>query len=259
MYKIEVNQTVCLIVKLLYYLGIWQDEEEPAFRRIAKKAFYILYPVLFFIFLAIDAFFSYSSGNKNESIFVVQLVMTVKIMYLLFKKEELLAFLFDPIVAHSTEDRMEWQQINNKMTKFTKFINAYLFMILITQICNIVFSLPIIYGDKMLPLCISFPGQFPEIIYWILYAFISTALLCCSATNLITVLIWYIMLSYSIEYEVLGNQFRNLGKRMQMKTITKKKLEKKSQPTPRNLFVQDLIRLIKAHRSVYEYEYKLYS
>lgn len=39
MYKIEVNPTVCLIVKLIYDFGFWQKDEELLFVKEAKSVF----------------------------------------------------------------------------------------------------------------------------------------------------------------------------------------------------------------------------
>lgn len=267
MFKIEVNATICLIVKLFYDFGFWQKDEESSFRKRGKKCSYIFCNTLFIIFLATSAFLC---DDKSQSIYLVQLavldvVLHVKLLYLLFKKEDVLTFLFDPIVAHSTEDRKEWEQIDKKLKKFMKFLHVYIFMIVCGYVTAIFLSLPSLASDKLLPMFISHSRELSGIVYWMSYVFVALGIACCALFNLMTVLIWYIMLSYSIAYQVLGNRFKRLGmepkentkKLLQMKPkgITKKPLQKNSKSTPRNLFIPNLIAIIKDHQNLFEYNF----
>lgn len=249
MYKIEVNQTLCRIIEMFYRFGMWQNDDEYAFLKIGKKLFYILFWLLFLIFILTNAFLC---DDMNESIFLVEIVimgvvMHVKLMYLLFKKEKILEFLYDPIVAHSTQDRLEW----SKIKKFMKFTRIYFLTLAITYVANIAVQLPAFSNNNKLPFFVSFPWQ-SEIIYWMAYAFVTLVFAYGIIINSITVLIWYIMLGYSIEYEALGDKFQNLG----MKSVTNKIPQTISKSSsPRNLIVKELIALIKHHQNLFKYAF----
>lgn len=167
----------------------------------------------------------------------------------------MLTFLYDPVVAHCIPGHIEsTKQANKKIKKFINFVTLYLLMVVVGVVFGIVSCLPLFSYEKKLPFFISFPFNFnySEIVYWIAYTFIALGGVCCVASNLITVIIWYIMLNYSVEYEVLENKLRNLGVNKTNKT-TNVKLTKNSRKSLQNSFQKDLVTLIKDHRYTYEY------
>ncbi len=258
MYKIELNQTLCRIVEIFYYMGIWDKDNKPTFPKFLKNFFQALIIALFAIFLATNALLC---DDKNESIFVGQVVVLttvilVKCLYLILKKQDILAFLYDPIMSHSTEDRKQHNQSHQKIDKFMKFTHFYLFMLIVPLILTIGIKLPIISSDKGLPMFISFSWNNSEIIYWLAFVFVSLSMVLCVTINLLSILIWYIMLNYSIEYEHLGSKIRNLG--WEIKVDIKKKVNKKkawsieSKLAPKNSFVDNLIILVKAQQNLKE-------
>lgn len=257
MYKIEINPTICRIFKLFYQFGIWPKEEESNFRKMCRKLFYLFNHILYQVFLVTC---SYLSPDQNECIFLLAVdisvaVVTVKLIYVLWKSEESFEFLYVRIVDVSVGDREEFELFNKKLNKFVKFVHVYLLMICVTFIFVMSSCLPIFSGEKQLPLFIDFTldWEYSEIIYWITYAFMGSQMACTVLFNLIILLIWYAMLTYSIEYQALVNQFRNLGMNG-MNIRTKKVLKKNLKSETRNLYLQELIGLIKAHRNIFEYD-----
>ncbi len=69
MYKIELKQTLCRIVEIFYFFGIWQTDEEHTFRKAGEKFCHVCVLAIFSIFLATNAFLC---DDKNESIFLLQ-------------------------------------------------------------------------------------------------------------------------------------------------------------------------------------------
>lgn len=252
MYKIELNETIKRIVKILYQAGVWQSEDESAGRKTARKLFFLIYIIIFQVFNGTSAFLS---DDKTESIFLTEVgmiygVLTFKLVYLLWKKDKILEFLNDPITAHSTEYQEVFEHVNEKLNKFMKFVHAYLFMLTITSSFIPVVCLPLFTAEKKLPYFISMDWTDSEFIYWIAYGFVFLAVICGYLFNLLTVLVWYQMFNYSVAYEVLGSHLKNLGRNK----CTESRQRKKSQYTELNLIHRELIDLIKTHRNIIEYD-----
>ncbi|XP_037049666.1 odorant receptor 94b-like [Bradysia coprophila] len=228
MYSIQVDRTFQQIIKIFYQIGIWQNDEESNFRKTGKKLFYTFFEVV-----------------------CINAVVYVKFLYLLFKKHEILAFLNDQFVVHAIENRQEYEQTNEKLKKFVKFIRPYYLALFITVVLLIVTKLPIFSADRGLPFFISFSWNDSEIVYWLAYLFVSLSTLLYDIINLITILIWYMMLNYSIEYELLGNKLHGLGARRE--TIQPMvKNQKNIELQQRSMFVEDLIVVMKVHQNLKE-------
>lgn len=253
MYNVKTNQTLCRLTQLYYLLGIWQRGDESACRKMARKSFYILYYLLFQIFLVSCAIVSES---KNEAIFLAAVeillsVVTIKLMYLLWKKDEIFAFLFDPSVTHSTADTDSFELVNQGIRQFMKFVHSYLLMMGISFVFYILSTLPMFTNGRKLPFFINFTlvGKYSEFIYWIAYAFVISEIFFGFTCTAINVVIWYVLFNYSIEYQVLGNQLKNLG--MNKLTTTNIAPWRTINPLRRKTFHQDLTRLIRIHRNIF--------
>ena len=255
MHSIQVDKTIEQIIKIFYKIGVWQRDDESYRRRIAKKLFYTFFGALVPIFFAMNARLCV---DQSEAIFSVQIaimsaILYVKLLYILFKKQEIFAFLYDQTILHSIKDRKEYDQTSEKIKKFMKFVRPYCLAVLATACAQVACKLPIFSDDKGLPGFISFSWNDSETVYWLAYSFLSLSIPLCATLNLITPLIWYILLNYAIEYELLGNKVRNLGVRnTSVKTIAEKQINFKL--TERSAYAEDLIVFIKAHRNLMEYD-----
>lgn len=251
MHSAKLNQILYRISGLFHLLGIWQREEESPVRRAGRKLLFMLYYILFQIFLVTCACVSEST---NETIFLVAVeillsVVTIKLMYLLWKKDEILAFLFDPIVSHSTADADSSEFIDKEMKMFLNFVYSYLLLLGTAFVFYIFSTLPMFSeSGRKLPFFISFTmvGQYSDIIYWMAYVFVISEILFGFSCTSINVVIWHILFNYSLEYHVLGNQLRNLGTNKMTKTW------KTTYPPGRTDFHQDLIRLIRRHGKIFQ-------
>ncbi|XP_037044202.1 uncharacterized protein LOC119080059 [Bradysia coprophila] len=264
MYSIQGGKTLQQILKLFYLSGIWQSNEESKYRRISKRLFYTFFAAFCPSFFATNSFLC---ADRNEMIFSTQAVILasviyVKSLYLLFKKPEILAFLYDPIVVHSIETREEYERMSKKIKKFMTFVRPYFLAICLTAASLIIIELPIFSADKGLPFFISFTWNDSEVVYWLAYLFLSLSTVLYCVINFSNAIIWYIMLNYSVEYQLLGNRLRNLGvtiaknqnKNEKEKKIGKPELKQKtinSVPQSKK-FVENLIVLVKAHRNMTE-------
>ncbi|KAJ6649331.1 Odorant receptor 2a [Pseudolycoriella hygida] len=251
MYKVEVHKTLCIITQLMFFVGVWQNEKKLTFCQKRIQYFYMTCPILFMISLGT---FVILSSETNEAIFVLQLaiptaVLNVKLAYLLFKQNEILGFLYDPICEHSIQDRMEWQRVTKIIDTFMKFVRAYVYMIGITSVLVLFLNFPVFSSDRKLPAYISFPHQLPDSTYWFFFVVLDLGVSCCFLASLLVVLVWYAMYNYSIAYQVLGSRLRRLG--LPIEEVNERQ-RKNAKSKLRNSFAQDLIKLVKYYRNLSE-------
>lgn len=145
--------------------------------------------------------------------------------------------------AHSDEFSVEYQKylehVDKKLPKFMKFVHFYL-PFLVAGDALVIFT-PMFYAEKMLPFFVVLDSNCSDALYYSMYTYIVLALILTFVFNLFTVLIWYITINYSIVYEVLGNQLRNLG-------VNGDKKQKNS------LYLQNLIEAVNVHRVAFQYD-----
>lgn len=243
MQKLEHNQTLCQIIQLFYFFGIWQRDDESKCRKMAKKILYLLFSATFPIFSAVNALFC---CNKQEAIFSVQVVISTSVLflksaYLVFEKDKILQYLNDMITCPSVNDQQDHQSINEKIMKFTKFIRVYLKALFTTVLILIGIKLPIISADKTLPLFISFSWNDSEVAYWFAFVLVSLSLISSLIANFLSVLIWFIMLNYSVEYQMLGGKLHTLGWQVD---------EARGEGSKKTSYSQNLINLIGTHQKL---------
>lgn len=186
------------------------------------------------------------------SVEILLSVVTIKLMYLLWKKDLIFEFLFDPIIVHATADTETFDHVNKEITKFMKFIHSYMVMFPIAFIFYVFSTLPMFSDGRKLPFFIkyTFVGNYSEIIYWIAYVFVISEILFGFACSLTNAIIWYILFNYSIEYKVIGHQLRNLG----IKKLWANDPEPWNvlHPSIRTTYNQDLIGLIRSHQNIFQ-------
>ena len=164
----------------------------------------------------------------------------IKLIFVLWKNEEILAFLYDPVDGHSEKFLdSNFEQGNQKMETFIKYVQIFIFMVVFGTMFICLSCLPIFSSGRKLPLFVEYSvnGKYSDILYYVTFAFAVSGLFIAGLFNLSTVLIWYIIIQYSIAYEILGNQIAKLG------------MNGDDQKT---LYVQNLISSIKDHHNLVE-------
>lgn len=249
MYTIAVNYRIGQIISAFHFIGLWHDDRRSKFHKwflsILHLMFYAYYP-----FALITG--ALTSDNHTESIFtlvmsILTFVTAVRLYYFVLKQNEILHFI-RKIGVHSIKDSEKlFCQINDKINAFNRFINVFVIMILSAFFTAVTKNMPIFSTEKRLPFRIYFPLDWTknDIYYWITYTFTSLEVFMTIFCAFFSVIIWYMMLAFALEYEILGDEFKNLG-RTDMVTV-------ETQPKE-DLFLNDLILLIKKHRDLQEYK-----
>lgn len=157
------------------------------------------------------------------------------------------AFLHE-IGAYSFENQEEFNKTKAKIKPFLTFLQCFLSLIVIGSVVACI--APIFSYGESLPLNIRFPFNFHHkmsIKYGIAYIYGVSGIALCALTTFYTTLIWYIMLNYSIKYQLLGQKMRDLGSG---KLSVKEKM-KISNIEQQNLFLRDLSEAIEMHVNIY--------
>lgn len=253
MSSIEMHSTFRSIFALFYEFGLWRNEEESEFRGNCWKFFHVLIHMFFQILIVSSAWLS---NNRNDFIFysVVEfglVLLFIKLLFVLWKKKEILLFVHGSLFDISNLNR----EVKRKLNIFMKFVHGYLSAIAFAMIVVLMSPLPIFVTEKQFPFFINFPldCRHNEIIYWMTYLAIAWGVILTVSANLMSVIIWSILLNNSIKYKLLGNQFKNLGK-IRTAEIVMNNLEKEGR-----LYLQDFIALVKTHRNLCDYKMKFLS
>lgn len=256
MYKIKAHSIISHVITVLQIFGMWHRNDESVYSRTSKKIINLTILVSLFASLASGAFLS---EDMNESIYlsaatVASALMVVKLCYVLSKQKEVSEFL-NEICVHSITDMKEFDEINLKLNNFAKFGYVNIFSMSIAILLFIILSLPVFASEIRLPLNVGFPLDWKTSLlsYWLAHSFVITAVVLAMVVTFFTVIYWYIMLNCSIKYEILGNKLRQIGTR----TVMNISIKQNGYATDNhNINDEDLINLIKSHRSIREYKIK---
>lgn len=248
MYTIKVHKRIEQMMSFFYFIRFWNDDNRSNFcKRVLNITYLSVYgftPVLLFA----GAFKNYDEIEPIFSIVLslVTFVGAIKMYYFLWNKDQILAFIRE-MGTHSISDKKEFDQVNNKIENLMKFGSCFVSMILCAAIGMITIALPIFSNKKHLPTNFYIPLNWKEneFVYWMSFGFVSYQILFSVVCASFNVIIWYMMVSCAVKYQILGNEFRNLGTLNEAKTTKDKK---------QNLFPNELIALIKNHRNLQQYK-----
>lgn len=214
LYNIGIPPVVQFLSAFLYQLGLWNNGNELTFKDRGRQLSYFIYFVLFLISLAWGA---YVTGDNNESIFlsVITIMIAVqlyRLSYIILKELEIRS-LTNEVGTHCIIDQNEFFEMDEKLKNFMilpKYLIyggcAGIFCALISPVATK--EQKLLFNIGSLSDCDSLSAT----TFWMAYVFIAgglcLSLICCS----VTIIVWYLMLSFVIKYKLLGNQFRKMGK-----------------------------------------------
>lgn len=201
------------IVQTLYKLFIWRKERFSIvnyrqFFKILTFGIFIVFIVFFTITFAVGAVIS---DSLTESVFlcVVFLALTSIIVNLLTisrNQNEIESILTNITI----DENCGVPVVCRKMSKFTKFANYFKLLVAVGTVC-----FPMSQG--LLPYAIWFPLDYKR--DFISYCITVVYCLLSHVLNVIILVylrlfIWFVLLSASLQYEVLGKRFQSLGQQI---------------------------------------------
>lgn len=239
MYRIEIHQRINQATSFMCFMGFWGDPKRSAVHKCCLKTCNMAVVIYYLIVVLVG---SIVNDNDTETIFLVFLTLTtfvhaVRIFYFI-RQEKTILTLVRSMGTHSINDRETFTKINNKIKKFIKFAFVYYFSVLIGTVA-IIFS-TIMSNGKRLPLNVYSPFDWKnnEFAYVIaVTSTVSVILIISLQVILCATCIWYLMMCCGIEYQILKNEFRNMGKTT---SVVKE----------RDFFLKELIVLIEKHQAL---------
>lgn len=232
------------MISFFHRIGFWQREDESTVRGTSIKILYSIYYLLCSVSLIAGAI---SSDNKDESIFLTEsaimgVVVSVKLFYITWEKKQIIELL-RRIGVYSIEAEENFTLVNKKLRNFMNIVTVVLCYIYF-GVASSGFVAPFIGKERKLFFNIGFPFDYKnnEIAFWIAYAFVCSEIVLAEFVFLLSVIIWFLLINCSVQYEVLGNRIRNMG--------AVKSERKISQREKQNLFFVELIKVVKSHQQI---------
>lgn len=211
MYEIEIPVTIHQIFATFYQLDMWSANDTSK-REHGRKLLYFMYFVSFVVSIAIGA---YTTEDKDESIFLAVIsidciVLIYRLWFVLHKRNEISMFVHE-IRIHHTNDEKTIFRVSNKLNLLMKLVHFFMFTNIVGYFIAVV-VFPLVSGE-LLFLNIAFPldRSSSEIALWLAFVFIAGGLFFSLVGCLFTVTLWYMMLMFTVKYEILSQQFRTMG------------------------------------------------
>lgn len=243
MYSIEVHKTVNRMISVFYFFGLWQHDN-VSFRSLCLRIWYL---VVYGCTVLAIALGSLTTDNESEMVFlavmaIVGFVLEFRLYFFLWKKEDILGFI-GKMGVHSIKDEEKFNQVNDRINIFLKWVSYFEVMLATTVVTMTVSALPLFSTGRKLPLNYYFPFEWKDdaFLYFGAYVFVTCGLWLSSFFTFFNAIIWYMMLSCAIKYEILGNEFKNIGVDSEVAIDGKQ-----------DIFLLELIDLIKKHKQLRE-------
>jgi len=239
------------MISVFYFIGLWNGDHFTARRKLATNLWFIGIYGLFTISTVGGAFQCDDDGESKylANVSIITFVTTVRSYYLLWKKDEILEFIHT-FGAHSIKNNEDFKRVNKKVNKFVQFICFFEVMVAVGIVSTIVLALPIVCNEKRLPLNVYIPFDWKEneVIYWMTYLISSYQMMLSVALALFNFIIWYLMMSCGIKYQLLGNEFREMG------FVHGESVRNIIVARNQELFLKELLEQIKYHRHLQKYK-----
>lgn len=235
MYKVELLDTVKKLISLFYVLGFW-DNKNNSFRQL----FHFTYFGSVLLTIAVGAL---TTDDKDDSIFltvisIIFLVHASRYAYIIFNKNEFLMLIYQTS-AHRTNDYNQFIEINNKLKYFRQFSTCL--FVMCTVGLGFIAVLPFISSNNVLVFNYGLPSHLKQsqLVFYVIHVYVVIGFVYALILFSITTIVWYVMMNCSIQYEILGNELKNIGATGKIK-VSKDEQEK--------LIIQRTIEAISTHR-----------
>lgn len=234
-------------MSILYFFEVWQHENRGFFVSTCFRLWYLLSYGYVVIAIALG---SLTTNNENEVVFlavmaIIAVVIVIRLYSFLWKKDDILRFIRE-MGTHSIKDDEEFQQVNDSINNFIKFVSSFEIMIFCAVVT--VSSVPFFTTEYRLPLTYYFPFDWHQniFLYICAYVFVIYGLMSTLLYTIFNSIIWYLMMSCGVKYLTLGSEFRNMGIGSDVETIAVPDDANQDQ------FLVELIGLIKKHKKLDE-------
>lgn len=244
MFRVNVHKGIIQFITIFQCLAFWVDGNETLCSQIVKY-FHFLFFTSFVISLGTGAFIT---EEMEDSVFLLAAFVAVLVhfgsfFHILWRGNEIFRLIYQIGTINFTHHE-EYIRVNGTMNNLMKFAKCVLMLSVITFALSFIFYG--VEGRKRLFLNIAFPLDWKnsEIGYWVTFSYLVIEIIYCTVIFFLNIIIWFLMHSLTIKYDILGNQLRRMGS-----STTGQKI---SAARKQHLFLQNLIETIKAHQKMQE-------
>lgn len=209
MYRIEIPHTINHAIAIFFRLGMWRAEVKTTLS--GSQIFYFIYFLSFTLSVVLGA---HTTVDKDECIFltvisIICIVQGYRLWCILWERSAIFRMV-NEIGTHHISDQKVFILINKKLKMFTKFTQYFMLLVFAAFIFALIE--PIANGKRLfLNIVFPFDRSNSEIVFWMEFLFIAGAMFLSVISSLFTIIIWYLMQSVVLKYNILGKQFENVG------------------------------------------------
>ncbi|XP_037024898.1 odorant receptor 94a-like isoform X1 [Bradysia coprophila] len=246
-YKLKMLDTFRKMSATCFILGLWNSQHW-------KASFPRIFTCLLFLSCTLSTTLQVLITDDNdESVFLgvttlICVVQTYRLFYIILKQRKVID-LMQSSSASSTDDYEAFCNVMQKLTNFTMFVKYFL----ATTFSSFLLALFTPLVTKQLMFNIAFPLDYKtdDNAFWMAYAFITASFLLSVTCCLLTSMNWYIMMNFVVKFELLGNDFKNLGVTT-VEAEGQESISLTSRQAKQTLYLRHLIEAIKSLESTTE-------
>lgn len=225
-FSIKVPEVVPRMTAIYYVVGLWNERGNLT----VIQAFYF---VLFSAFAASSFVGIWTSENVDNAVFLIVIflilvIQSYRLYFIIVKQNEILSFMAR-IVVNSTDDFEAYCNAKNKIK--IMYSLAMCFIAIAYTLCVGVAVMPLI--RKKLLFDVAFPWDYRahEYAFWLAYGMVASGYTLSVTLLMFVSMIWYMMQIFVVKFDLLGNQFQNLGEQIEQKNLAKNLTESQRHET----------------------------
>ncbi|XP_037032708.1 odorant receptor 94b-like [Bradysia coprophila] len=240
MYSIGIDKVISAIINFFYFIGLWHRGATATARERRTKLLYYICNSLFLVSLVAGAITNEEVGKKIflAEASIVVIVLNVKLGLLIWKQNRIVNLL-NRVCNFTVRCDEDLEFFNRTKGEFIKFIIS--FIVMETIACFEVTLIPLVRSEKNLVIEIGFPWDYKssEIAFWTATIFLLPATVVTSIASFLSMIIWYLLLSCSLRYDILGSEMKRMGQKSEPMKLSEKQKH--------NLFEQHLKECVVVH------------
>lgn len=212
MYRVDVHNFVKRIMSTFQLIGWWDSDGQTKWSNLRKLCLFVIF-VSFCVALGVGVI------NKDDSFLaVVALSATVqifKLYYIIWRSSDVRHFIYS-VGSFELDSREDFDHVNGQVKRFARVMNTFLIYTVVPVIVAALFSaVANLLGKQKFLLCnVSFPLDWnhTELGFWMAFVFVYLNCFYAITSIQLDVIVWYVMMGFTTRLQLIGNNFRRLGK-----------------------------------------------
>lgn len=207
-YNIAIPDSITHVYSIFHLVGLWRNKDGVAIYQV----FFFVYFMMLIVSITVGSFIT-EDPDERVFQFVTTFIGIVQItrMHCLIWKEKKIKSLTRENGIYSTNDYEVYTRAVKKMNSMNTLARLFMSVMVLCLIAVALF--PLVSNEKRLIYTIPFPVDYTVSTgaFWMAYTFVTTSFFWSIVCCFYVVVVWYMMLNFTIKYEVPGSQFKYLG------------------------------------------------